>query len=123
VASDPGAFLRLKSAIDATIGGIDEKSVAAKAFADAYATFRAEAQRIAQDQGVAEEFSRMFPAPTVVARPTVQRGLDPFGLASDANDALSLLVRLSGWLDGFVQEVRLKMEAEAYATARLKHES
>lgn len=122
--SDVGLFLRLKSAIDATIAGIDEKSAAAKALADAYATFRSEAEDVARQQGVEAEFGRMFPPPVKVDRPSVRAGgFDPFALASDANDALSLLARLSGWLDGFVQEMRLTAEAEAYAKARIQHES
>lgn len=117
-------FLRLKSAIDATIAGIQEKSTAAKALSDAYATFRSEAEDVARQQGVEAEFGRMFPPPVKVDRPSVRGGgLDPFALASDANDALSLLARLSGWLDGFAQEIRLTAETDAYAKARIQHES
>lgn len=123
MSSDAGVFLRVRSAIDATIAGIDQGPTAAGALTDAYATFRAEAEQIANAKGVEEEFSRMFPRPTAVQRPSVRGGFDPIAAANDAKQALSLLVRLSGWLDGFVQETRLGFEAEAYAQARLRQES
>lgn len=121
--TDPGVFLRLKHAIDATIGGTEEKSTAAKALSDAYATFRGEAELVARDNDVEDEFQRLFPTARKVDRPSVsQHGFDPFSLASDANDALSLLRRLSGWLDGFAAKARLEAEADAYARARLQQE-
>jgi hypothetical protein len=121
--SDPGVFLRLKAAIDSTIAGIKDKSTAAKALADAYGTFRTEAERVAVAEGVEDEFNRIFPAATTGQLPKSSGwDVDPFALVGYANEALSLLLRLSGWLDGFVQANRLAVEAEAYARARLQQE-
>lgn len=119
--TDGGVFLRLKSAIDATLTGLPDRTNAAKALGDAYATFRCEAARVADDEGVTEEFGRLFPPPAPIARPSVNT-FDPITAASDANDAFSLLARLSGWLNGFVQQVRLEGEAKAYAEARARQE-
>lgn len=120
--TDPGVFLRLKSSIDATLAGMPDKTNAAKALADAYATFRSEVARVAEDNGVTAEFDRLFPAPTTLSHPSIRGGYDPFAAASHANEALSTLTRLSGWLDGFVQQVRLDTEANAYAETRLRQE-
>ena len=120
---DPGVFLRLKSAIDATVSGIGEPAVSVKALADAYTAFRAEAERLAHDNQLDDEFERLFPAPQETASPSTRAGVDPFALASQGNEALSLLNRLSGWLDGFVQTARVSAEAQAYAEARLRQES
>lgn len=124
MAIDPGPFLRLKAAIDSTLSGGDDKSLAAKAFSDAYAVFRAEAARIADEEDVVEEFDRLFPAAPTVSTPSVARGgFDPFKAGSDVAEASSLLRRLAGWLDGFVQSARLEAEAAAYASERVRHEN
>jgi len=40
----------------------------------------------------------------------------------DASVAFSLLARLSGWLNGFLERIRLDAEAKGYADAREQHE-
>lgn len=122
MAIDTGEFIRLRSAIDATTASLAEKPLAAKALSDAYTKFRPEGLRIAEARGVAEEFQRLFPQITPSQRPAVRTGIDPFQNASDANEALSLLSQLSGWLGGFVDEIQLEAQATAYATERVRQE-
>ncbi len=118
MAADPGTYLRLKAAIDATIDRIDEKSMAAKALSDAYAVFRGEALLVAKAESVQPEFDRLFPAPKSVSRPTTRGGYDPIAAASDANEGLALLARLSGWLDGFERQLKFDAVTSIYARAR-----
>jgi hypothetical protein len=118
VALDSGSYFRLKAAIDATLLGLGSDSTAAKAAADAYATFRAEAERLAADARVVEEFKRMFPIQGEVPRPALSRGYDPIAAESAARESISLLTRLSGWLDGFSRQVQSEAEAQAYADRR-----
>lgn len=122
MASDAGAFLRLKAAIDATLVGTEVKSTAARGLAERYATFRSEAGRLAEERGEADELARLFPA----AAPSTSTGglgaLDIQRSMEDAHAAHALLTGLSGWLNGHVEQVRLEAEARAYAEARDRHE-
>lgn len=103
-----GRFLRLKSAIDATVRDLGDRSMAAAALLDAYARFRPEARALARDAGTLDEFDRLFPeateGPTFGGR--LSNGFDPIHASQSAKAARGLLVQLSGWLDGFVQEMR-----------------
>lgn len=119
---DPGVFLRLKLSIDATLAGLEQRTLAAQALAEAYASFRSEAERVAEVEGVLDEFGRLFPLPTVARQPSVSAGFDPVAAASGSSESRSLLLRLSGWLGGFVEQTRLELEARAYAEARTGQE-
>lgn len=123
MSGDVGVFLRLKASIDSTLQGVEEKSFGAKALADAYAIFRSEAERVAEQEHALDEFKRLFPPPPDVSAPSARAGFDPIAAASSSAEALSLLARLSGWLDGFVQSIRMQSEADAYARERVRHES
>ena len=72
--SDVGAFLRLTSAIDATLSRVGDKGFAAKPLRDAYMAFRTEASALAKAEDVLAEFDRLFPsvaerAPAKLGRP------------------------------------------------------
>lgn len=107
MSSGAGRFLRLKSAIDATLESTGDSSLAASALAVAYRDFRVEAHQIAEDTETVDEFLRLFPQPLPLA-PTKRlgAGFDPVTAGTSAHEARALLARLSGWLDGFVQELR-----------------
>jgi hypothetical protein len=51
-------------------------------------------------------------------------GFNSLAASCDASVAfsLSLLARLSGWLDGFFERIRTDAEARAYAEVREQHE-
>lgn len=121
--TDVGTFLRLKSAVDSTLHRVESKTGAAKALTDAYLTFRSEAALIATAEGIDDEFERLFPGMERVTKPVARAGFDPIAAASAASEAQSLLTRLSGWLDGFVQKVRLEEDAAAYASERIRLEN
>jgi hypothetical protein len=123
MSGDPGIFLRLKASLDSTIQGVEEKSFAVKALTDAYAVFRSEAERVAEQEHALDEFKRLFPPPPEVSAPSARGGFDPIVAGGSSAEALSLLARLSGWLDGFVQSIRMQAEADAYARERVRHES
>jgi hypothetical protein len=48
---------------------------------------------------------------------------DVIRAAGEADEALSLLKRLSGWLGRFVQPIRLDAEPDVYAKAHIRDES
>jgi hypothetical protein len=122
MASDPGAFLRLKAAIDATLAGTEAKSTAARALAERYAAFRAGAARLADESGERDEFDGLFPP---AAPSTSRSGGGPRvsqQAMEDAHAAYALLSGLSGWLNGHAEQVQLDAEARAYSEARQRNE-
>ncbi len=125
MALDVSRFLRLQGAINAAVAAIpsDHAATAVTALAGSYMTMREEV-RLVIDDSLRDEFDRLFPVMDVPAAPNVMRGggFDPFKSADIANQARARLKAMGGWLDGFVQEARMKMEAEAYASARVKEE-
>lgn len=117
---DVGRFLRLQGAIQAALDSIpmDQAVVAEQPMKDAYLRLRAETRSVIPGETL-EEFDRMFPTevkvgPTGSSRMVIR--------AARFNAARSLLGSLAGWLDGFVQEARMTIEAEAYAHARVEEE-
>lgn len=96
MSGDPGIFLRLKASLDSTIQGVEEKSLAVKALTDAYAVFRSEAERVAEQEHALDEFKRLFPPAPEVSAPSARGGFDPIAAGGSSAEALSLLARLSG---------------------------
>jgi hypothetical protein len=123
---DTGRFLRLKGMVDGVLASSssDQRSLQAKALSDAYLSLRDEARELAEAEAVTAEFDRLFPnLPGAVPSSKISSaGFDPFEGASYANEAAAALAKLSGWLNGFVEQARLAMEAEAYAKARVNQE-
>jgi hypothetical protein len=117
---DLGRYLRLQGAIQAALDAVDQGNavVGAEAMRTSYTRLREEARSAIPDEQAAE-FNRLFPAelPQPTARHSPQ-GLD----AVKYMTARSLLASLKGWLDGYVSEVRIGVEAEAYAKERVKAE-
>lgn len=120
--ADAATALRLKGMVDGVLhnSNADQRPLEAKSLADSYQSLRSEARALATDREIADEFDRLFP-PMNGTPPSATGQL--FEAASFANEAAALLAKLSGWLDGLVQEARLEMEARAYAEARLQQES
>lgn len=121
MATDTASALRLKGMVDSVLrnSNADQRPMEAKSLADAFESFRAETRKFAEERGIAAEFDRLFPKLT--GSPPSTRQL--FEAASFANEAAALLAKLSGWLDGLVQEARMALEAKAYAEARLQQEN
>jgi hypothetical protein len=121
---DPTKCLRLKTAIDSTLASIDNDAASGNALPDAYTAMRAETRSSIDDDNLGAEFDRLFPegpgARGAVPMSTGMRsGLER---ASRAAEARALLARLSGWLNGFVENTRMAHEAREYAAARLAME-
>ncbi len=95
---------------------------AGDALPNAYQKLREEVGTVIEDEQ-REEFERLFPP---WSRPStagsVRGGFDPLRAAAATNEARALLGQLAGWLEGFVSEVRMKLEADAYAKERVKQE-
>jgi hypothetical protein len=119
---DVGKFLRLQGAIQATIEGSAGKSStqAGPAVEDAYFRLRQEAWDAIPEKD-REEFDRLFPS-TVIPSPKARNQMQPVTPLETYGTAQTLLTSLAGWLGGYIQETRMRAEAEAYAEARVKAE-
>jgi hypothetical protein len=119
---DIGKFLRLQGAITSTIEGSKgmNSTQAGSAVEDAYYRLRQEAREAIPD-GDREEFDRLFPD-TVNPSQRAHMSTQPVSALERYGTAQSLLAGMSGWLDGYVREARLQVEAEAYAVERVKQE-
>jgi hypothetical protein len=84
--------------------------------------FRTEVEEmIGDDQR--SEFERLFPAwHRKSTAGSFRDGFDPLEASAATSEARALLGQLEGWLGGFVVEVKMNLEAEAYAKERLKQE-
>jgi len=126
MAIEVGRFLRLKNMVDSVLAQSkqDSRSLEGKALADAYSALREEGRALAESVDEVAEFDRLFQPLRGEVPPSKisSAGFDPFAAASYANEAAAVLARLSSWLNGFVEEARMAMEAEAYAKARLEQE-
>jgi hypothetical protein len=122
---DVARFLRLQGAINAAVAAVPagHAATAVSALAGSYMNMRAEV-RLVIDESLQDEFDRLFPVMEVPAAPDVMGGggFDPLKSADVANQARTRLNTMGGWLDGFVQDSRIKIEAQAYASARIKEE-
>jgi len=115
---DVGRFVRLVGAIRAAIDSADPglAAVAGNALAQTYSRLRAEARNLVPDDR-RDELDRVCPE-TLQATGGSRMLLQ----AARFNAARSALSILAGWLQGFVDEARMAMEARAYAEARVKEE-
>jgi len=108
-------FMRLKSSIDSTIERVPADAAAAPALASAYHAFREEVKYLAADLDLVAEYERLFPDQRDRRIPSVN---SLFEAARCSNEFLSLLARLSGWLDGQTRAIQMGEEAAAYAKSR-----
>ena len=118
---DIGRYIRLQGAIRASIDAVPEGQapVAGMAMVNVYRRFRAEAKKVIPSDH-AEEFDAMFPDDVAIQRANPRDDL--LDSAARYTGARLLLATLAGWLDGFVQEAKMQIEADAYAQARVKEE-
>lgn len=113
---DIGKFLRLQGAIGAAIdSGAEGRDLGASDLAGTYRRLRAEVRGAVEAQHW-PEFDRLFPE-SLGGFPQSQRGD-----AEKLNAARRRLAMMAGWLEGFVKEARMDMEAQAYAAARVREE-
>ena len=86
---------------------------------NAFRRFRAEAKAVIPPDKVAE-FDAMFPSDVDIERANPRDDL--LDRAALYNTSRLLLSTLAGWLEGFVREANMQLEANAYAEARVKEE-
>jgi hypothetical protein len=115
---DVGRFLRLKNSIEGAVAPFGEGSsaIAGGALPNAYVSLREEVREAIGPQHQAE-FDRLFPAWNEPIN--TSHGIHT---ATQHSRAKGLLGRLAGWLDGFVQEAQMAMNAQAYAEELVKQE-
>lgn len=118
-----GRILRLKEAIRGAMDALADKSATTgDALPDAYKRFREETLGAVGPEH-REELERLCPTWTRESTAgDFRRGFDPIKAGAAAEEARALLGQLAGWLDGFVLEARMKLEAEAYAQEKLRAE-
>lgn len=101
---------------------VDDRSrkTAGTALAQAYRRFRAEARDIVLEEH-RDEFERVCPdwAPPHRTRSLLSLMEGPSRVYDEAR---IMLGTLAGFLDGYVRETQINLEAEAYAAAKLKAE-
>lgn len=107
-----GPFLRLKGAIEQAANSISEESAAVSGIAlpQAYKRFRSEALELVPDEDK-EELSRICP------EWTTPLGGSHAGMKSAEfyTEARVLLLGLAGFLNGYVLETQIRVEAEEKA--------
>jgi hypothetical protein len=117
---DVGRFLRLTGTLRGVADSIDPKlaALAGDMLAEAYLRARREVQAAIPEKHH-DEMDRLFPegVPQFAARRE-----DPVEQAEKFNAALGLLRGLAGWLQGFVEEAKMAVNAEALAAAKVKEE-
>lgn len=114
---DVGKILRLAGAVEKAAKIETEYPVqTSSAVSERYKALRLEVARAVEDDA-REEFDRLFPAELG------GYGRNPNDMLEKFYAARTLLETLAGWLDGFIQEARMTIEAEAYARERVKRES
>jgi hypothetical protein len=118
---DISRYLRLQGAIRAAIDAVPEgqAALAGHAMMNAYRRFRSEARANIPNEQFSE-FDAMFPTEVIFERANPRDDLQD--AAAEFNAARLPLSTMAGWLDGFVQEAKMQMEANAYAKARVKEE-
>lgn len=114
-----GPYLRLRAAIEATINSIPDESQTSSgsALPKAYKRFRNDAVRLIPDEDI-EQFLRLCPEWTQPLGGVQKPGTH----ARWFNEAKALLASLAGFLDGYVQETQLQINAEEYAKAKVADE-
>ena len=117
---DIDRFFRLKSSIDRTLELVDAEPGSVEGVLDAYVSFRTEAQMVARDNDLEDEFDRLFPSIGDATPPAVT---NLHARKAAAMKYRALLARLSGWLEGSTQAVRLREESRAYAIERARLEA
>lgn len=100
-----------------------QAAMAGEAMASTYARVRSDVREAIPEQYL-EEFDRLFPIAAVQPLGAGRGALihSPTAEAQWFNMARALLASLAGWVNGFVEESRMRMEAQAYAEARVKEE-
>jgi hypothetical protein len=116
---DVGKFLRLSNLVTRAMDSVpfEQAALAGRALAGTYGQVRGEVLAAIPEE-VREEFERLFPE-------SVRTQQDARGAAVEVsrfNAAKVALGSLAGWLQGFIDEARLRFEAEAYAAERVKQE-
>ncbi len=109
---DIGRYLRLQGAIRAAIDAVPDgqAALAGHAMMNAYRRFRSEARTVIAPENFSE-FDAMFPTGVIFERANPRDDLQD--AAAEFNAARLQLSTTAGWLDGFVQEAKMQMEAEA----------
>lgn len=120
---DLGRVIRLKTSIDqaAAAGRMGDQwsPMGGEAMKSAYLAMRQELLLLLDESNLVEEFQRMNPA-VPDSRPPVLSNL--FAASAYSESYGSALLRMAGWLDGLIQESRMRMEIAALTTARIKEE-
>ncbi len=116
-----GKLLRLRGAIQATLDALPPQQAAGEgeAMAGAYRRLRAEVCRVVHEEDE-DEFKSLFP--TTVDRATTIVGSILMHPTARYSTGRGLLASLAGWLDGYIEQARMAMEAQAYAEARVRQE-
>lgn len=120
---DIGKVMRLRDAISGALSAVEADTLGSgNALPSAYTNLRQQVKSTIEDE-LQEEFESLFPAwshpPLMGSR---RPGFDPLKVMGVVNEAKALLGQLSGWLDGFVSEARLALEAKEYAEQRLRED-
>ena len=111
---DIGRFLRLRNAVQQAASAIpaDSSGTSGRALPEAYKRFREEALAIVPKEH-REQFEQVCPEWTTSLGGS--RAEDPFIQSQFYNEARVLMGGLAGFLDGYVDETRLRIEAEERA--------
>lgn len=124
MAVDVGRLLRIKGALEGTLKSAmrsegERSPFAGKALGEGYNRYRAELRDLLEGSGFEAEFDRLCP-PLADSAPPPKTDL--FGNDAYTGNAAAALHQAIGWVEGLIKESEMRMNAEAYAQAKLKSE-
>jgi hypothetical protein len=117
---DVARFMRLQGTVQAAINSVDERQalISGMSLMETYTRLRSEVYNTIGD-AERGEFTRLFPK-MVDRDPSTNAS--PEEAKQAWTEARALLTQMSGWLEGYVRQAQMTLEAQAYAEERVRAE-